>query len=209
MASGTSVLAPAVGVIGFHRMYDARDGVALDAGIFNAIIATPGTALETTLPDGTVEMKGFEGIDLIFCGTGSADDDFNFQIWFWYLIGDPTADVADRMYLPKLVGSSDETAAANELGAFVGVDGEYIENELKFADKVGAITNSAHQTFLEKFNTVSANVEVESPASDGVAMVSIRNVAGAHAVRVHVYETGAGIATTMQVLCRLTRGLNP
>ena len=209
MPGTTSVLAPAVASTGFFRMYGSQNGPALGAGIFNAIIATPGTVLATTLPDGTVEMKGFEGIDLIFCGTGSADDDFNFQIWFWYLIADRQGETGKRMYLPKLVGSSDETAAANELGAFVGVDDKYIENELKFADKVGAITNSAHQTFLEKFNTVTANIEVESPASDGVAMVSIRNVAGVHAVRVHVYETGAGIATTMQVLIRLTRGLNP
>lgn len=209
MPGTTAVLAPAVATTGFKRLYAERDGVTINTAPYDAVVATP-TVLETSLPDGTVEMKGSQGIDIVFCGTDTDNDDFNFEIWYYYLVADPTAPEDEYMWLPKLVGSSATGANANQLGTFAGVDGKYIENELTFADTIGAITNSAHQTHLELFNTVTSNIEVESPASNGVAMVSIRNVAGAHAVRVHPYEDDtAGNAITMQVLVRLTRGLNP
>lgn len=209
MPGTTSVLGPAVITTGFKRLYGERDGVTINSAPYDAAVTTP-TVLETSLPDGTVEMKGFEGIDIVFCGTDTDNDDFNFEIWYYYLIGDPTAPEDEWMWLPKLVGSSATAGNSNQLGTFAGVDGKYIENELTFADTIGTITNSAHQTHLELFNTVTSNIEVESPGSNGVAMVSIRNVAGAHAVRVHPFEDGtAGNAITMQVLVRLTRGLNP
>ena len=211
MPGTTSVLAPAVASTGFKRLYPERDGVVMNVAPHNAAVVVPSPGvLETSLPVGTVEMKGFEGIDIIFCGTDTDNDDFNFQIWYYYLVADPTAPDDQWMFLPKLVATSATAGNANQLGTFTGVDGKYIENELTFCDTIGAIVNSDHQTHLELFNTVSANLEVESSADNGVAMISIRNCAGAHAVRVHVFEDGtAGNAITMQVLVRLTRGLNP
>lgn len=199
--------APAIERTGFFRVYDAVDGAVMNVAPYDAVVTTP-TVLATSLPDGSVLMNGYEGMDVIFGGTDTDNDDFNFEIWYYYLVASPTAPPSEWMWLPKLVISSATAGNANQLGTFVGVNGTYVESKIKFADTIGALTASAHQTDLINFNAEASVWIVDTDAANGVASVMCRNCAGAHAVRIHPFEDGtAGNAITIQPFARLTRGL--
>lgn len=182
----------------------------MNAGIYNAAL-TAEVALQTgPQPTDSFLMGGFDGFELLFIGTDTNNDTFDYEIWYYYKIQEPKAEggasssrtTPAALWCPfKAMVGSDNTLT----NSFYGVASQYITATDLFADYISTPSETRIQAAIEDAYGQGADAQVAQWA-DLPSMLIVPNVGGAHAVRVHMFE-GASQAVTMNCLYRRTKNL--